>query len=271
MKVHVTYPLAILGALLLLSSSAMAQGDESSPIRSAGERSPLSLGFTVGLNRNFHTGGFRTITADESCPVFESGGGWGFQFGASAEIAAGERSGIIPRLTYESRPGTFEYQLPDSYILPPDATEAVVQSVVANSEITYSILNAEVLYKYEIAQLGGVRLGVAAGPAFGLVLSGHNRQTQDLILPANARFNNIHNLQEENGGRRLVYFDGDVPDRNGMRLALKLGAQAETSLFGDQWAMVPGIYYDLGLSDVTEGDNWQLNTLTFSIDFRRAF
>jgi hypothetical protein len=267
----VSLPLAALGALLLLTApEAQAQSDESSPIRSAGERPSFLIGPVVGVNQNFHSGGFRTVSSDESCPVFTSGGGVGFLGGASAEINAGPKSGVVARLTYESRPGTFENELPESYILPEDGTEAVKQTVVATSEVSYSILNAEVLYKYEVAQAGPLKIGVAAGPAFGLVLSGHNRQVQDLITPENARFSNESNLTEENGGRRLVFFDGDLPDRNGIRLSLKAGVQAETGLFGNEWIMTPGLYYDFGLSDVTSGDNWQLNTLSFVIDFRHA-
>jgi hypothetical protein len=272
MKAHLPLSLVALGALFVLAGvDARAQTDESSPISSGKERPPVLIGGVLGVNRNFHSGGFRTVTADENCPVFESGGGWGFAAGLSAEIAMGERGGIVPRLTYESRPGSFENDLPNAYVIAQNSNEPMLQSVVASSDVSYSILNAEVLYKQEIANVGPLRIGVAAGPAFGLVLDAHNRQYEDLVEPASARFTNVHDLTVENGGRRLVFFDDELPGKNGMRLSLKAGVQAELGAFGNAWIISPGLYYDFGLSDVTESDNWQLNTLTFMVDFRRAF
>jgi hypothetical protein len=51
---------------------------------------------------------------------------------------------------------------------------------------------------------------------------------------------------------------------------LKGGLQAEVGIFGDEWYMTPGVYYDYGLNDVTRAENWQLNTLMFTVDFRRG-
>ena len=273
MKSYSSYLFAALCALLLVPGrEALAQDDlGSSPIDFEVPRASVLIGPVIGVNRNFHTGGFRTVTADESCPVFEKGSGWGFLAGITAELLLGESWSLIPRLTYESRPGSFTSELPDALVLLPGTTEVVNQTVTASSEVDYTILNAEVLYKQEVADLGGMRIGVAAGPALALVMAAHNRQVQDLIEPENARFTNPQGYETENNGRRLVFFDDEVPARSGMRFSLKAGVQAEVGLFGNAWIMTPGLYYDFGLSDVTTAENWQLNTLMFMVDFRRAF
>jgi hypothetical protein len=272
MKSYSSLLLAALSALLLIpSGDALAQDLGSSPIDFEIPRASVLIGPVIGVNRNFHTGGFRTVTADESCPVFEQGSGWGFLGGITAELLLGESWSLIPRLTYESRPGSFESELPDALVLLPNTTEVVTQTVTASSEVTYQIINAEVLYKQEIAQLGGLRIGLAAGPAAQFVMAGTNRQVQDLILPENARFTNPQGYPTENNGRRLVFFNDDIPNRNGLRFSLKGGIQAEVGLFGNAWIMTPGLYYDFGLSDVTNTENWQLSTLMFMVDFRRAF
>lgn len=270
MKSYSSLVFAALCALLLApADEAVAQG--SSPIDFEVPRASVLVGPVIGVNRNFHTGGFRTVTADESCPVFESGSGWGFLGGITAELLLGESWSLIPRLTYESRPGSFTSELPDALVLIPGTNEIVTQTVTASSEVTYTLINMEVLYKQEIADLGGMRIGVAAGPAFGIVIGGNNRQVQDLVEPENARFTNPQGYETENNDRRLIFFNDDIPDRNGTRLSLKAGLQAEVGLFGNAWIMTPGLYYDYGLTDVTNAENWQLNTLMFMVDFRRAF
>ena len=273
MKSYSSYLFAGLCTLLLLPApQAQAQsGLGSNPIEPEVPRASVLIGPVIGLNRNFHTGGFRTVTADESCPVFEKGSGWGFLGGITAELLFGEDWSIIPRLTYESRPGSFQSELPDALVLLPNSQDVVTQTVTASSEISYSIISAEVMYKKEIADLGGMRIAVAGGPAVGFAIGGHNRQTQDLVLPENARFTNPDNYPEEENGRRLVFFDDAIPAKNPLRLSLKAGLQSEVGLFGNAWIMTPGLYYDYGLTDVTSGENWQVNTLMFMLDFRRAF
>jgi hypothetical protein len=271
MKSYSSLVLAALCALTALpSGEAVAQG--SSPIDFETPKASVLVGPVVGLNRNFHTGGFRTVTADESCPVFEEGSGWGFLGGITAELLLGESWSLIPRITYEARPGSFQSELPDALVLLPNSGgQIVTQTVTASSEVTYSLLNFELMYKQEVADLGGMRIGVAAGPAAGLIIGGKNRQVQDLIEPENARFTNPQGYETENNGRRLIFFNEDIPARNGFRFSLKAGVQAEVGLFGNAWIMTPGLYYDYGLTDVTNAENWQLNTLMFMVDFRRAF
>lgn len=265
---------AIVVAMMGVFVNANAQNDN--PLDPTKPKSQVLVGPVIGINRNFHSGGFRVID-EPNCPVFESGTGWGFLAGLTAEFQLGESWSIIPRVTYDSRPGKFEQSLPDVPVLIPSSTgdpTTVNQSVSTTSTITYTLLNAEVMYKQEFWQIGkGVRIAAEAGPVVGYVLGGKNRQVQDLEEPQNARFINPDptRFAEANGGRELIFFDGDIPGRNSIRFSLKAGLQAEVGLFNNAWIMCPGIYYDLGLTKVTNNENWNLNTLMFQLDFRRAF
>jgi hypothetical protein len=273
MKVCFSLALAA-AAVAVLATDARAQPRAekmSNPIQPMSERAPVLVGPVLGLNRNFHTGGFRTITHDEACPVFAEGSGWGFLAGLTAEIMVAEGAAVIPRVIYESRPGLFESRLPDALVLMPGSTEVVNQTVTASSDVTYTLVTAEALYKHEVTSLGGARIALAAGPSFGLVTRDHNRQVQDLVTPTNAVFTNPEGHELENGGRRIVFYDEGIADRTAFRFSLKAGVQAEVGLFGGTWYMTPGLYYDYGLSDVTRADNWQLNTVMFMVDFRRGF
>ncbi len=254
----------------LVATSGSAAFAQSNPLNPTVPKSKVLVGPRIGINRNFHTGGFRTID-DPNCPEFTSGTGWGFLAGLTAEFQFGETWSIVPSVQYESRPGSFTQTLPDALVLIPGEQDPVTQTVTTQSDITYSFVSAEVLYKQEFLVVGGLRFSAAAGPAFGYVLGGNNHQIQQLVEPQNARFINPDNLPAEDNGRRLVLFDGPIPERNSIRFSLKGGIQFEIGLFNDAWLMTPGIFYDYGLTDVTNAENWGLSSIVMQVDFRRAF
>ena len=268
MKTFSTSILACCGALLLGTTTVFAQG--SNPLDPTVQKSKVLVGPVIGGTRNMHSGGFRTID-EPNCPIFTSGSGWGILGGVTAEFQFGETWSIIPRVTYQTRPGSFTQTLPDALVLLPGQQNPVNQSVTTSSEITYELLTTEVMFKQEFAELGPVRLGVAAGPSFSYVIGGNNYQIQDLIDPPNARFVNPTGLPTDNNGRRLIRYDDAIPGRESIRFSFKGGLQGEFGLFNNAWLMSPGIYYDYGITDVTAAENWQLSSIMFQIDFRRAF
>ncbi|MCE2502861.1 MAG: outer membrane beta-barrel protein [Chlorobi bacterium] len=269
--------LAIFMAIPMIPAKSVAQDGKDNPLDPTPSRRQILVGPTVGIHRNYHSGGFRTIS-DPVCPFFEDGTGWGFAVGLSAEFlpSVDGRWGIIPRITFEQRPGQFRQELPDVPVLVPNpidpsTPEVVDQTISTTSDITYSLLNVELMYKQEVLLLGDLRVGVLGGPAAQYIMGGTNRQVQDLDEPENARFINPDGLPTENNGRRLIFFDGDIPERNATRFSVKAGVQGEIGLFNNQWAMTPGIYYDYGLSNVISTEKWQLSSVIFQVDFRRAF
>lgn len=242
----------------------------STPIEFDQSPSRILVGPTIGLNHNYHTGGFRIIN-DPICPFFQSGSGVGFSAGITAEYDR-EYWSIIPRITYQSRPGEFRQQLEDVQVFIPDEGISVTQSVTAKSFVEYRILNAEVMFKHDVVVIDNrVFVGLAAGPSVAYVLDGKITQAQDLEEPLNARFLNPLDLPTDNFGRRLIYADNaDIPGRNSLRFSLKAGMQVEVGLFDDQIMMTPGIYYDFGLNNVTSNENWDLNSMMVQVDFRHA-
>lgn len=244
----------------------------SNPIEFETAEPKILVGPTIGLNRNYHSGGFRTI--DEAiCPFFQSGNGVGFSGGITAEYGHKYWS-IIPRITYQSRPGSFEQQMDNVPIFIPDEGVTVNQSVTAKSEVDYRLLNAEVMFKHDVVVINNkVFIGLAAGPSVGYVLDGRISQYQDLVEPLNARFVDPQRpgIWLDSDGRRMYYADNkDIPGRKSLHFSLKAGLQAEVGLFANQVMMTPGIYYDFGLNNVTGNENWSLNSVMFQVDFRRA-
>lgn len=269
MRTFATLVFAFCCVALTAGDAAYAQG--SNPLDPVVPQSKVLVGPRVGVNRNFHTGGFRTIE-EPNCPEFTSGSGWGFLAGLTAEFQLGESWSLIPAITYSSMPGQFTQTLPDALVLIPGEADPVEQTVTTQSDITYSLVTAEVLWKQEfLVTGGGLRLSAAAGPTFSYVLGGSNRQIQQLVEPQNARFTNPSGLPAEDNGRRLILYDGDIPGRSSIRASLKGGLQAEFGLFNDAWLMSPGVFYDFGLTDVSGNENWRVSSVYLQVDMRRAF
>ena len=268
---------AVLFALPAMPSDALAQGGRDNPLDPQPSRRQVLVGPTFGITRNYHTGNFRIID-DPGCPLFTDGTGWGYLVGLTAEFLPNINGtwGIIPRVTFEQRPAQFSEELPNAKVLLPNQQDPenptiVDQTVSTLSDITYSLMNVEVLYKQELALLGDLRFSVLAGPAFQYVLGGTKRQTQTLDQPQEAVFKNPQNLPTEDFGRTLVFFDGDIPERAGTRFSVKGGVQGEIGLFNNDWILTPGVFYDYGLTDVTPTESWQLHSVIFQVDLRRAF
>lgn len=264
-------------ALLLAPIVAHAQeeaDDLDNPLNPTQPRAKLLIGPRVGLTRNYHTGGFHTLEG-ANCPKFESGSGWGFLGGLTAEFIPGNGNwSIVPAITFDTRPGNFKQRLPDVLVLLD--TIPVNQTISTTSDVTYQLASAEVMYKQEIWQPGkSFRVSVSAGPVGSYVLGGKISQYNDLEEPQNARFaaeTVPPTAHLENNGRRMVFSDNEeIPGRSSIRFSLKGGLQAEIGLFNNQIMMYPGVFYDFGLTHVTSQENWNLNSMLFQVDIRRAF
>jgi len=273
MKLRILFFACLLG-LLCSFASAFAQGDESSnPLDPLVKKSKLLMGPVFGVNRNFHTGGYKVFD-EPLCPPFENGTGWGFAAGFTVEFLAGETWSIVPRIMYETRPGLFVSEMPDVDVLvnSGNATQKVSQTVNLESSIKYNLATFDVLYKQEILPITNtLRLAGMLGPAVSAALGDNNRQVQNLVLPENAKFINPRSLPAENNGRTLVLRDSSIEQKSGIRFALRAGVLAEVGLFNNAIVMTPGVYYDYGLTKVTSAQNWSLNSFMILVDFRRAF
>lgn len=265
----------LLAALMLALASMHAAwgqggGEGSNPLGDDDFKTKVLIGPVGGAGMNYHTGGFRIIS-EASCPVFTSGSGWGFLVGLSGEVQPSERWSLVPRLTYESRPAMFKEYLDAARVLV-DSVNVVEQIVSTTSDVKFSFINLEVMYSRQVLQLGrSFRLSASAGPAVGYVLGGTITQVQDLEQPLNAQFVNPNGLPTENNSRRLIYSkDRTIDGLQQFRFSVKGGVNAEVGLFNDEWILYPGVYYDFGLTNVTRNENWNLNTIIFQIDLRRA-
>jgi hypothetical protein len=264
------FVLPFISALIVVGCAPRDVASGPNPLGSIPRKGKVLVGPVAGAARNYHTGGFRSF-ADPQCGLFGAGDGLGPIVGIAAEYLTSNSMGIAARVTFDQRPGEFHQELQDAYVMSEAGGNPVLQQVALNSQVKYQLVNVDLLLKQEVAMIDKARIGVAAGPSFGIVAGGSQRQTLDLVLPLEARFVNPDGLPEEAGGRRLVVYDGNINAQKSFRASLMAGIQAELPDSNNSWMVLPSIYYDNAITDVTGTENWRLNSLVAMVDFRHAF
>jgi hypothetical protein len=144
----------------------------------------------------------------------------------------------------------------------------VVTSVVDHTaDIKYALLDIEVMYKLN---LFNSNFGVTVGPAVGYVLTAQRVQAMNLVQPLNAQFDPTFCPECEyvNDGRTVITARDDIPGHSAIRVAIKAGAQYEIPV--GRLLLVPAIYYNFGVTEVSAADNLRINAFQAGIDLRFA-
>ncbi|MFN3269149.1 MAG: hypothetical protein ACK42G_01045, partial [Candidatus Kapaibacteriota bacterium] len=143
-------------------------------------------------------------------------------------------------------------------------------------DLTYSMLTVEAMYKFNIAY----GLVVTGGPTFDYVLSSNLLQKMELVEPDNVKFKRSVDdkriVRYENNDRTIVTWDGpparptqqnqDVKE-NSIRFSLKFGVAYEI-ITGTKIDIIPGIYYNLGVTNVNNVESWKVSSIQAGVDIR---
>lgn len=260
--------------VVLISStgSIFAQQEIANPLVPA-ERAPrIYVGPVIGYNRALHASGFQSIAGDVLCPDFTEGNGNGYYFGGSIEYLLGHpkdsKSSIIARVVYSFLPAG--YEVPGDRLPSLDPTGEVVYSTVRHvAEIKYSMVEFEAIYKLN---LFNSYFGVVVGPTLGLVVSSKREQRMELIEPLNAQFDTTSdqfgNVEYINNNRGIITGRDDIPDKSPIRVGVKVGVQYEMPV--GRLLLVPTMYYNFGVTEVSAADNLRINALQVGVDLRFA-
>lgn len=280
MKMRITF--LLVAAMAVSAVSGLMAQDLSNPLMPAPTKSTVLIGPVFGYNRSMHTVDLASFD-ENTCPRFSNGQDNGIYFGLSWEQPLGEAkestSSIITRVLYSTLPSTL------SVTENPLPTLATVQNTNEdkitdvgyqhNQKITYSVASLEVCYKLN-PFTNAVPLGFTLGPTFDFALSKKQRQTFEITSPNNARFKRLPDAQlaelgytYENNDRTLVIRDGDIPNSQSFRLGLKAGVQYEILM--NEWLIVPAMYYNLALVNLSSAEDWRVNALQIGVDVRYSF
>jgi hypothetical protein len=267
--------LTVLTLATIAAGELVAQQELANPLVPAKARPRIYVGPVVGYNRSLHASGFQSISDDALCPDFTQGSGNGYYFGVSAEYLLGSpkdsKSSIIARVVYSYLPAYYEE--PGDRLPSLDANGEVVYSTVRHvAEIKYSVIDIEAIYKLNLFDSN---FGVVVGPTVGIVVGSEREQRMELVEPLNAVFSDealadlgIPDPEYVNGGRGIITGRDDIPGKSPVRIAVKAGAQYEIPI--GRLLLVPCLYYNFGITEVSPEDNLRINALQTGIDLRFA-
>ena len=129
------------------------------------------------------------------------------------------------------------------------------------------------MYKFRalnFPNLGSLVLTV--GPTVDLIMTKTRSQTLNLVSPSNVQFKQqeLPEGQSYSADRRsIIVYDGDIDGAKSMRMAMKFGVQLELKVPNIPIDIIPGAFYNFGLTNVDEQD-WKVNVLQIGVDIRYA-
>lgn len=265
----------VLTIMVFTAGEMFAQQELSNPLVPARGKPRIYIGPVGGYNRSMHSSGFQSVAGDVLCPDFSTGTANGYYFGMSAEYLLGKpessKSSIVVRVVYNNLPANYE-QSGDTLPSKDPSNNAVVQSVVRHvAEIKYQTVDLELMYKLN---LFNSNFGVIVGPTIGMVVGSSKQQRMELIEPLNAVFDPSVVEQEGkkityiNNNRGIITYDGEIADRQALRIAVKAGVQYEMPI--GRLLLVPSVNYNFGITEVSPTDNLRINALQAGVDLRFA-
>lgn len=282
-------PILLVGIIVLstvfTSAQEPKQKRQQTPISVDETKEPFYLGPVLGYNRSMHTVDLASF--DEAiCPRFQNGNSNGFYVGISWENMLGEdlassTSSIITRLLYSTMPAsleTSEKPIPSLVTVVDPVTGAPINETVLKSstlhtqEISYNMFSAEVMYKLNF--IPGVPLGVTVGPTFDYAMTKTQDQRYNLVQPLEAQFKRNPDAEKlgyqyVNNDRTIIIKTGDIPESSAFRLGIKVGMQYEI-IMPNRMYVVPSLYYNFGVTNLSTRENWRVNALQMGVDIRFA-
>ncbi len=267
--------LSLAGGLLfaLLSFHYVCYG--TSPVDPGEPSAPVFFGFIGGVNQAMHQAEIATFADDDYCPFFGNSSDFGFFGGAFVWFPIGDlvdsKHSIYVRAVYNTFPSEFQKSgfTNEALVYTETSSDAKAEIVKFTTDhtldVTYNVLSLEFLYKYMIFK----NIGVLVGPTFDFPVSKNSIQRLRIADPQNVSFMVPPNpkYQYENGNRAIIVNNGSLPDAENIRLALKLGVQYEI-ITGTGFDIIPGLFYNIGITKVTKSDDWRVNAVQIGVDIR---
>lgn len=277
----------LVGVLVVFSSfSLIAQLND--PLAPKKDSKKFFVGPIFGYNRVMHSTDRSTFQDDKiPCPKFENGSANGFFAGASVEVLLGSaknsKASIIGRVMYNTFPSFFEVQGDDLptvvNVLQSDGSykpEQKITSINYLNDVKYNALSIDALFKYSVLPISEkMQLAVVAGPTVDMIMTATEVNRMTLVKPDNAQLVQVdQSVIASKGwsysadGKTLNFNSGDVPDKSGVRVGLKFGAQLEITM--DKFMIVPNAMFNYGLTNVSSSIDWRVSALQVGVDVRFA-
>ena len=276
---------AVAAILIFTNCSTLHQGESDDPLVPKETSSAIYLGPVAGYNRSMHSVTLASFAppaqGENLCPTFDNGSSNGFHFGLFYEQFFGPKTGskhsVVARVLYNSFPASFT-TIGDKYksLVPTTNSDGTVTYNIVESttehdlSVSYSTLSVDLMYKFNVVG----RVVLTAGPTFDFPLTKKLTQTYKLLTPLDASFKPVPGVVYEQNGRVIDVYNGDISAGKGgnvasFRLGMKFGVQYEI-ITGSIVDFIPGLFYNLALTNAADAQSWKVNAIQASVDVRFA-
>lgn len=276
----------LLFAIILMgmtSSNTAFSRAEPDPLKPIPTLDYIYVGITAGYNAVIHSANLKTFAYNDLCPTFSHGNASGFHAGVFYEQFLGEigtAHSIIIRGLYNTYPTDFS-EMGDRQLSmikdqskpedDPDYITNVWTTTGHKNSIKYNATSIDLMYKFRFLNIADVGALIATvGPTFDIILTKTRTQTMFLTDPPNVQFieSALRPGQRYSADRRTLYaYDGDIEEASSLRIGMKAGLQVELNIPGFPVQLIPGVFYNYGLTDVNKQD-WKVNAIQPSLDIR---
>ncbi len=273
-------------AVIFSQSLVCLLSQDDNPIDPVQNKKPFYVGPVIGYNKVMHSVTLGTPNPGATlCPSFNNGSSNGFFAGVSAEFLLGgvkdSKSSIIVRLLYNTFPAKMEQQsIEKSLPSVDDKGNQVKTDVLYTNKIGYNTLDLDLAYKFNFMD----HLGVVAGPSIGYVMTATQDMRMNLIADPSIsfkqetdpnvlkdlgiRYTDFINTQNNTGARTIVMREGNIPNKQSLRIAMKVGLQYEIITKSNMY-VVPSIAYNFGITNLND-QSWRVSAIQIGVDIRFA-
>ena len=127
--------------------------------------------------------------------------------------------------------------------------------------IVYTTLSFGLCGQWRTSLDSSLRVGWQLGFFPHLVLARNSIEELRIESPDNARFFNAHGLPIENNGKERILYDGTIPESSSYRFSVKGALFAEIGDRESDVILMPGLYYEYGLTPVEPSSNWRIHSM----------
>jgi hypothetical protein len=271
-------PISLLTTSISLAIAAVtcASAQERPPAASDWIGNGWSIGPDIGITGTWHSNAasIARITWFEPAGAPAEPSGTDYVFGLSLRGRISEGLAIAYRLTYSEWTAhatakghavlsieRYRGEDPDSIA---SDTAARRVPVTVETELSYPMISLATLAMFRVARLGRGSLDIAIGPAVSLVLETRERVTMRLDETVQGRFRNPQGYPVENDARVMHLYDGEIPEKEGMRVGF-LGGLGSRHPMSGRLELTTLLLVDFPLTSIVANGTWRAIGLSGSI------
>lgn len=215
------------------------------------------IGLYGGPNLASHSGRFTMTENGITCCTFDEGSGTGFVLGLKAFFPLTDQIDITPRVSFETRPGTFSTL---GEPLPILGQNNQVETMQFRDELNVSLsgIAIDAMGSFAFTDFG---LYAAVGPTFWLAAGKGFTKDETIANP--------NGVDYKTGGTTKRILEGDFQNLESLQIGGRGGLGARIPL-AEAMYINPEVLYTFPFTNVTTLDDWKTSGLQLTVGFLLA-